>query len=272
MASTLSLLAESFRTMRFMARKQFLVRLTVILFWMAVWSLLAACLPDLLFAGPLDTLKSLIVQAQSAAFWMSIVHSLCKIILGFLLAFACGIALSVAGYYVRPIGILLEPMIQMMKTVPVACFIVVALIWLSSANISILVAFFVVFPVVYTNLMHGLQQMDRMLIEMVQVFRVPRWKRVRALYLPQVMPYLLSSCQLGVGMAWKAGIAGEIIGLPDFSIGDQLYRAKLYLNTADLFAWTIVIIGISLICEKLVVYILKQVELHWRGTQHGNSV
>ena len=249
--------------MHSMARKHVLVRLTVILFWVTVWSVLAAYLPDVLFAGPIDTLRCLLRQIQTTTFWISILHSLCKITIGFVLAFLFGAILAIAGYYIRPIGILLEPAIQIMKTVPVACFIVVALIWLSSAHISVLVAFFVVFPAVYINLMQGLQQVDRSLLEMAQVFRVPRRKKIKALYL--VMPYLLSSCRLGVGMAWKAGIAGEIIGLPDLSIGDQLYLAKLYLNTDELFAWTIVIICISLLCEKIVVRILRSAETRWQG-------
>ena len=251
--------------MHSMAHKKLFVRLTVILFWVTVWSVLAIYLPDVLFAGPIDTLRSLIQHIQTSDFWISILHSLCKITIGFVLAFVFGAALAVLGYYIRPIGVLLEPAIQIMKTVPVACFIVVALIWLSSTNISILVAFFVVFPAVYINLMQGLREVDRSLIEMAQVFRVPRRKKIWALYLPQVMPYLLSSCRLGVGMAWKAGIAGEIIGLPDLSIGDQLYLAKLYLNTDDLFSWTIVIICISLLCEKIVVRILRSAETRWQG-------
>ena len=251
--------------MHSMARKHVLVRLTVILFWVTVWSVFAAYLPDVLFAGPIDTLRCLLRQIQMTTFWISILHSLCKITIGFVLAFLFGAMLAIAGYYIRPIGILLEPAIQIMKTVPIACFIVVALIWLSSAHISVLVAFFVVFPAVYINLMQGLQQVDRSLLEMAQVFRVPRRKKIKALYLPQVMSYLLSSCRLGVGMAWKAGIAGEIIGLPDLSIGDQLYLAKLYLNTDELFAWTIVIICISLLCEKIVVRILRSAETRWQG-------
>ena len=139
--------------MHSMARKHVLVRLTVILFWVTVWSVFAAYLPDVLFAGPIDTLRCLLRQIQMTTFWISILHSLCKITIGFVLAFLFGAMLAIAGYYIRPIGILLEPAIQIMKTVPIACFIVVALIWLSSAHISVLVAFFVVFPAVYINLM-----------------------------------------------------------------------------------------------------------------------
>lgn len=263
------LLAENCRKKISMQYKTLLTRLTVVLFWTAVWSILAAFLPDFLFAGPLETIQSLFRNGTTLEFWLSIGQSLFKIGIGFLTAFLLGSCLAVCGHCVRVIGLILEPAIQIMKTVPVACFIVVALIWMSSANISILVAFFVVFPMVYINLRQGLNQVNHDLIEMAQVFHVSKIKKLRALYFPEVMPYLLSSCQVGIGMAWKAGVAGEIIGLPDWSIGEQLYRAKLYLNADDLFAWTIVIIVISLICEKMLLRLLQGLQSH---AQRGHSV
>lgn len=250
--------------------KKLAISLAVVLFWTAAWCILDWYLPDLLFAGPLNTWNSLCRQIQTLLFWRSILHSLCKIITGFLLALLSGLLCAVLCYFVRPVAFLLEPAVQVMKTVPVACFIIVALIWISSENISILVASFVVFPAVYINLSQGLRQVDPKLLEMAAIFRISPLKKLRALYLPQIMPYLLSSCQLGVGMAWKAGVAGEIIGLPDCSIGDQLYLAKLYLNIDDLFAWTIVIIGISLLCEKFVIRILQQFNQRWqKGSKYG---
>lgn len=250
--------------------KKLSIGLAVVLFWTATWYILDLYVPDILFAGPLDTWKSVCRQIQTALFWKSILYSLSKITVGFLLAFLSGLLLAILCYFIRPIAFLLEPAVQVMKTVPVACFIIIALIWMSSKNISILVAFFVVFPVVYTNLSYGLRQVDPKLLEMAAIFRIPPVKKLRALYLPQIMPYLFSSGQLGVGMAWKAGVAGEIIGLPDCSIGDQLYLAKLYLNIDDLFAWTVIIIGISLLCEKFVIYILQHLDQRWqRGLEHG---
>ena len=244
--------------------KKLAMGLAVVLFWTTVWHILAQYIPDILFASPFDTWKSLCSQVQTSLFWQAILHSLGQITVGFLFAFAIGLLLAILCYFVRPIAFLLEPAVQVMKTVPVACFIIVALIWISSENISILVAFFVVFPVVYINLSQGLRQVDPKLLEMAAVFRIPPVKKLRALYLPQIMPYLLSSCQLSVGMAWKAGVAGEIIGLPDHSIGDQLYLAKLYLNIDDLFAWTLVIIGISLLCEKFVIHIVQRLGRKWQ--------
>ncbi len=158
---------------------------------------------------------------------------------------------------------LLGPLIQVMKSLPVACFIVVALIWVRSEWISVLTAFFVVFPAVYINLGEGLQQTDQGMLEMAQLFHLTPAKRLRAVWLPACLPYLLSACRVSVGMALKAGVAGEIIGLPRWSIGEQLYLSKLYLNTADLFAWSLVIILLSLALERLLVFALATVQRKW---------
>lgn len=200
-----------------MRSKNLWTRLIAALFWAAIWFIVAQIVPDILFSGPLETLQSLFRQVIKLEFWLSISHSLCKVAFGFLFAFFFGIGLATLGYFIYPVRILLEPAIQIMKTVPVACFIVVALIWMHASYISVLVSFFVVFPLVYIQFTQGLAQVNRELLEMAQVFQVSRRKKLASLYFPQILPYLLSSCKLGIGMAWKAGIAGEIIGLPTYS-------------------------------------------------------
>ena len=101
------------------------------------------------------------------------------------------------------------------------------------------------------------------MLEMARVFALSRGKRLRAVYLPAVVPYVLGACRVSVGMALKAGVAGEIIGLPRWSIGEQLYLSKLYLNTADLFAWSLTIIALSLLLEKLLVYAAAALQKKW---------
>ena len=233
------------------------------LFWLAVWQAGAVALPRLLFAGPVPTVQSLFLLLASELFWRSVAHSLAKIALGFVLAFVAGGLLTVLCARKAVLRMLFEPVIQLMKSLPVACFVVVALIWVGSAQISVLTAFFVVFPVVYINVGEGLRRTDRGMLEMARLFRLSASKRLRAVWLPSCMPYLLSACRVTVGMALKAGVAGEIIGLPRWSIGEQLYLAKLYLNTADLFAWSLAIIGISLLLEKLLVAALGALGKKW---------
>ena len=244
------------------AKRWFRIGVTA-LFWLAVWQAAAVLLPKLLFAGPVPTVRSLLSLLRNSEFWFSIAHSLGKIASGFLLAFSTGCLLDIACRRMPVLRMLLGPLIQVMKSLPVACFIVVALIWVRSEWISVLTAFFVVFPAVYINLGEGLQQTDQGMLEMAQLFHLTPAKRLRAVWLPACLPYLLSACRVSVGMALKAGVAGEIIGLPRWSIGEQLYLSKLYLNTADLFAWSLVIILLSLALERLLVFALATVQRKW---------
>ena len=240
-------------------------RLAAAVFWLAVWQAVSMTLPKLLFAGPAQTVQSLLSMVGDGGFWLSVAHSLGKIAGGFVLAFALGCMLAVLAYRCAFVRVMLEPAVQIMKSVPVACFVVVALIWIRSAWISVLTAFFVVFPAVYINLYEGLRSVDPKVLEMAQVFRLSGGQKRRAVYLPAVMPYLLSACRVSVGMALKAGVAGEIIGLPRWSIGEQLYLSKLYLNTADLFAWSFVIIVLSMALEKLLVRFAETMRRKWEG-------
>ena len=242
---------------------KWLRRLLATAFWLAVWQIASLSLPKLLFAGPAQTVQSLLSMVGDGGFWLSVAHSLGKIAGGFVLAFALGCMLAVLAYRCAFVRVMLEPAVQIMKSVPVACFVVVALIWIRSAWISVLTAFFVVFPAVYINLYEGLRSVDPKMLEMAQVFRLSGGQKRRAVYLPAVMPYLLSACRVSVGMALKAGVAGEIIGLPRWSIGEQLYLSKLYLNTADLFAWSFVIIVLSVALEKLLVCFVSRMQRKW---------
>ena len=113
-------------------------------------------------------------------------------------------------------------------------------------------------PVVYSNVLGGISSMDKKLTEMADVFEVPFPRRLRYLYLPQVAPFFRSAYAVGLGLCWKAGVAAEVIGLPDGSIGERLYEAKVYLNTPDLFAWTVVIVLVSLVFEKLFLFLLDR--------------
>ncbi len=82
--------------------------------------------------------------------------------------------------------------------------------------------------------------------------------RILKIYQPALLPYLLTACVNAVGVAWKSGVAAEIIGLPSRSIGEHLYEAKLYLDTANLFAWTLSIILVSLLTEKISLYLVRK--------------
>lgn len=234
-------------------------------FWLLVWQLMGEGLPQFLFAGPLEVLKCLLKLVVKADTWRTAGNSVCRVAAGFFMAFICGNFLAAISHRIKFIRELVSPVVQLMKTIPVASFIIVALIWISSKNVSILIAFVVVFPISYVNMLEGLGSVDKPLLEMAEVFRIKPFDRFKAVYLNRLMPFIISGCKISAGMAWKAGIAGEIIGRPDYSVGDKLYAAKLYLATDELFAWTVIIILLGVAFEKCILLIIKLIERKGKG-------
>ena len=144
-----------------------------------------------------------------------------------------------------------------MRSVPVASFVVIALIWFTSSVLSVFISFLIVLPVIYNSLLGALKARDRGLDEMASVFRLPFFTRLRYVWVPQVRAALLAACATSVGLAWKSGVAAELIGLCDGTIGGELYDAKLYLDTPALFAWTLIIVLASVATEKAVLALLR---------------
>lgn len=235
-----------------------LTRAVVLLFWLLVWGAAAAYLDNqILLASPLQTIQTLFSLIVQGNFWASIFHSFLRITVGFLLALLVGSLLAFLSHLCPLIRELITPILRLMKSIPVASFIILALLWVSSRNLSILISFLMVLPVIYTNLLTGIRETDPELLEMARIFRLTPLRKFRYIYLPSVLPYLVSACSVGLGFCFKSGIAAEIIGLPTGSIGERLYEAKLYLMTPELFAWTIVIVLISFLLEWLIMKLLR---------------
>ena len=155
------------------------------------------------------------------------------------------------------VEILLWPYMAVIKATPVASFIILCLVWLNARNLSIFICFLIVVPVVYTNLLNGIRSMDPKMDEMARLYGFSHRTKFLAVSLPQLRPYIFSAFEISIGMAWKAGIAAEVIGVPAGSIGKMLYNAKIYLATPELFAWTVIIVVISVVFEKAAVGLLK---------------
>lgn len=233
----------------------------IILFWIFIWQMAAWLIHNnIILVGPADAGLALLRLIPSGDFWLSIGHSFVKISLGFLLAFACGLALGGAACRFPLLREFLAPILSLLKSIPVASFVILALIWVGSRNLAVFIAFLVVFPMIYVNTIAGLESTDPKLLEMARIFRVPPLKQLRYIYLPALLPYLLSGCKVALGMSWKSGVAAEVIGIPDASIGEQLYMSKIYLDTANLFAWTFVIIVISALFERVFLALLGSLQ------------
>jgi len=237
-----------------------MVRKTVA--WLAalgLWAGLAALIQnELLLPRPWAVVMRLAELLVSGGFWLALGHSFLNIAAGFLTSLLCALILgSVAGRWGWAES-LLQPYMTLCKTVPVASFILLAFLWVSGERLSILIAFLMSLPVLYGNVLQGVRSADRALFELAAVYRVPWGRRLRCLWLPQLGPWIKSGCAAALGLAWKAGVAAEVISVARHSMGEGLYEAKLALDIPALFGWTAAIVAVSVAWEKLFMALLNR--------------
>ncbi len=221
--------------------------------WLAVWQAGSMALRQpLLLPSPAAVGRCLLALLPTAAFWTAVGGSALRIMGGFLLSCGAGILAAALSFRYRRFGELLTPVLAAVRAVPVMSFIILAFLWLPDKTyLALLIAFLMVFPVVCGNVLTGLRQVDRGLLEMARVFRVPLLRQVVGIYIPQALPYFRTAASLGLGLCWKAGVAAEVVGVVDHSLGERLYEAKIYYEAPELFAWTAVIVALSVGFERL---------------------
>ena len=255
--SLFKLQAERDRLMK--QGKGFFRRMMAVGFWLAVWQAAAMAIGQEVFlVSPVQALRCLLRLLPQVDFWHRVGFSAGRILLGFGLGAVSSVVLAVAAGRWAWVEALLAPVMQLVKVTPVASFIILALVWVSGSSLSVLISFLMVLPVLYGAVRIGIESADVQLLEMAKVFRLPLGRRLRAIWLPAVLPAFRQGCSVALGICWKSGVAAEVIGLPDGSIGDALYRAKITLSTGELFAWTFVIILLSAVFEKLFLALLDR--------------
>lgn len=241
-------------------------QLLILLIWLLLWQLLAVLIHNrILFVGPVEAFAALFWQLPTTGFWRTVLHSSFRICGGYLLAFLLGVLFGVLAYKKWYAEEFLEPAVALLQSIPVASFVILALIWIGSKNLAVLISFVIVFPVIYRNTLQGMKAADEQLLEMADVFGMSAWSRLWYVYRPALFPYLLAGSRIACGMAWKSGVAAEVIGVPELSIGEKLYMAKIYLSTAELFAWTFVVIVVSRLLERAFLWLLGQLSVERMG-------
>lgn len=237
-----------------------------ILFWIGIWELAAWKIGNvLLFPNPKIVLSTLWRLMQTKDFYAITANSLWNVLSGILLATLLGILLAILTHRISFLRDLLIPLMTVIKATPVASFIVLLLIWIGSGKVPSVITFLIVLPVVWTNMDEGLGQQDQTLCEVADVFHFSNIKRLRLLTIPTVRPYFLSACRSSFGLAWKAGIAAEIIAMPRQTVGTMIGEARLYLNTEEMFAWTLSVILLSLLLEIGTVKLIACLERKKKG-------
>lgn len=233
--------------------------LPILLVWLAVWYAVSEIIGlELLIPSPSAVLDSFITLIKEKEFYISCLNSLYKVIAGWSLGVISGTLIAVLTSLSRILRELLKPVLHIIKATPVASFIILALVLMSSANVPVFTCALITVPVVWANISEGILSPDKKILEMAQFFGMPLKKRIEDIYIPAVLPYFSAAATTIMGLSWKAGIAAEVICTPSATIGAGIQNAKIYLETPSLFAWTLTVIVLSMLLEKLLTFILKK--------------
>ena len=235
-------------------------KLSVIIFWIIIWQLIALIVgKEVLFASPGKVILCLLDLIKDPLFITDITNSLYHILLGFFASLLLALVLSYLSVRIPLIYSLLSPLFTFIKSTPVAAFILMAFLIFGSQGLSSFICFLMALPILYTNITDGLLSVPKPMMDAARIYNMAENTRWRYIFLPHTIPYFLSGCSISLGLAWKSGIAAEVIGIARHSLGEHLYDAKLYLDTPQVFAVTLIIVFLSWICEKAIMYILKRI-------------
>lgn len=239
--------------------RRFARKAGIIAFWLAIWQLLDVIIDNrLVLAGPIRVAQALVEQIGQPDFWVICGASFGRIALGFLLSFVVGFLLALMSCRHRLFRDFVDPIISLLRTIPVASFIILLLIWVGNQALTVFLAFFIVLPLIYTNMVTGFESVDRQMLEMARVYGLSRWRTFLYIYRPAFMPFLMSSTKISLGMTWKSGIMAEVLATPKPSIGKEMATARTFLDTPDLLAWTVVVMVLSFLFERAFMELLKR--------------
>ena len=241
-----------------MRNKRLLKNLLATLFWVAAWHILALLWDNfLLLPTPFQVLKRAWALMQTGQFWQITAVSIGRIVLGAVFAMSLGVVLAIICSASSLADALVAPVMTAIQAAPVASFAILVQLWIDRDFVPVLICAMMVLPVVWSNVCTGIRQTDRQLLEMAKVYRLGRFQILRRIYIPSVLPYFQAACSSALGLGWKAGIAAEVLTVPSLSIGKMIAESKLYILTEDLFAWTLVVVLLSLILQKIALRLIS---------------
>lgn len=223
-----------------------------LIFWLGVWALCALIVgKELILPGPWAVARRLLELVPTAMFWRSVGASVGRILAGFLWGSLLGMGLGVVTAASKWGDALLSPALRAVRTVPVVSFILLLFFSLPTHRVPTVVAGLMALPVVWRAARQGIAAADPRLLELSGAYRLGFGRKVWYVYLPTALPALYAGWETALGLAWKSGVAAEVLCQPKWGAGAQLQTAKAYLDAPGLFAWTAVIVVLSLCMEGL---------------------
>ena len=227
--------------------------------YILIWQLLSMLVGSrlLLLPSPLDTLRSMKEIVISETGWQSIGMTMLRILCGYFLGCTVGVLFAILTAHFTVFDWMLKPLRSLIKTTPITSFALILLVSVVSGVVPVIVAMIVVVPMIWQTTEEAIRNRSAELAEMAQIYLKP-WYRFRYVSLPQVLPHFYASASTALGFAWKAVITAEILALPKLGIGRQMQFHKIHIEIPELFAWTLLVIILSILLENTFKLLLKK--------------
>lgn len=224
----------------------------IFLFWILIWEICSLIInQEIYLPSPVQTFKALIKLLDDRNTYITIMYTSYRALVGFLLSCVLGILFGICSGMNKHIYDFLNPFVNIIRTTPVMSVIIIALLWFKDTNVPIFVGFLICFPIMWTSVVLGIENTDEKLIQMSKVYNVKESRIIKSVYMYSSLPYIKSGMISSLGLSWKSVSAAEVLSLPKYAIGNKLYDSKVYLEIPNLFAWTVIIIILSILFEKI---------------------
>ncbi len=232
---------------------------SVIAFWVVLWQVIALIVNQpLLIPAPVSVIVAMGKMVVTQGFWITLAMTVLRVVIGFIVGMLVGAVMALTAFRFKWFNALIAPLIYIVQSTPVASFIILALAWLGTSTVPTFICTLMVIPVIFSNLLAGLNSVDKDLLEMADVFKLSFFKKLINIYIPSLSSYIMSAAATGLGLGWKAGIAAEVICRSKNSIGNNIYESKFYLLITEMFAWTFVVILLSVLFDKILKLLYKK--------------
>jgi len=225
----------------------------VFVIWMIIWYLAAHLVgSELILPGPHAAFKALVKLLGTGDFYLNVLWTVLRTVMGIVISFGLGVVFAVLADRSAPLREFLRLPVNFFKSIPVMAIIIYVILIVKSDWVAVVVCFLMCFPIAYTNILNGLGALDPKRIELGRMLGFSSRQMGRFIITPSLDTQIKTALSLITAMAWKVVVASEVLAIPKHSIGYQMLNSKYYLETADLFAYIIVLIVLSLLMEKLV--------------------
>ena len=236
-----------------MNKKNRHIGLISIIVMLAVWEVVAIRInSEQIMPGPWATLLATLRLFAEKDFLWVVGNTLFRGLIGFAIALILGIGLGIWAGINGKFEAFLKPWIVVMRSIPVVAFILLALIWFKSGSVPVFIGILTMFPMICTNVIEGIRNVDSKLIEMARFYHVSESRIIKEVYVPAIAPFVVSGISSAFGIGWRAIVIGEVLSQPEFGIGSRMHAAQSFLNVDMLIAWTLIAILISFLFEKII--------------------